>query len=78
VAAGTGAASFVLAELGARVIATDFAERMVEVLKRRAEERGLETVEARIMDGQALDLPDESLFWCCAELASDEVMSRPR
>jgi len=56
IATGIGALAIVAAQAGARVLATDFAEGMVErVLSLR-----LPNVEARTMDGQALDLPDAS------------------
>jgi len=54
VAAGTGALAFVAARKGARVLATDFAPGMVARIAAAA----VPGVEARVMDGQALDLPD--------------------
>ncbi|WP_375404324.1 class I SAM-dependent methyltransferase [uncultured Sphingomonas sp.] len=54
VAAGTGALAFAAARTGAQVLATDFSPGMVA----RIAEAGLPNVEARVMDGQALDLPD--------------------
>lgn len=54
VAAGTGALTFAAARSGAQVLATDFSPGMVA----RIAARGLPNVEARVMDGQALDLPD--------------------
>ena len=57
VAAGSGAATLAAAERGARVLATDFAPRMLERLRERAE--GNEAISTQVMDGQALDLPDE-------------------
>jgi len=60
VAAGTGALSLEAAAAGARVLATDFSSGMVARLAARLTERGFDTTgcEARVMDGQALDLPD--------------------
>lgn len=56
IAAGTGALALVAARAGARVIATDFSPAMVKsVLSHR-----LPNLDARVMDGQALDLPDAS------------------
>jgi len=56
IATGPGALAFVAARAGARVLATDFAEGMVQ----RVSALGLQNVETRTMDGQALDLPDAS------------------
>lgn len=54
VAAGTGALALAAARTGARVLATDFSPAMVGCIAAA----GLTNVEARVMDGQALDLPD--------------------
>jgi ubiquinone/menaquinone biosynthesis C-methylase UbiE len=59
VAAGSGALSIPAARLGARVLATDRSPVMLELLAARARHEGL-TVETRVMDGQALELPDET------------------
>lgn len=56
VAAGTGALALAAARTGARVLATDFSPGMVA----RVAAAGLPNVEAKVMDGQALDLPDAS------------------
>lgn len=62
VAAGTGNFAFAAAARGAEVLATDFAPAMVELLRDRAAERGLgDRVQAAVMDGQALDVPDTSV-----------------
>ncbi|WP_100444089.1 class I SAM-dependent methyltransferase [Glycomyces xiaoerkulensis] len=60
VAAGTGAVSVRAARTGAQVVAVDHAPRMIECLRANARAEGLANLEARVMDGQALDLPDES------------------
>ncbi len=60
VAAGTGAFSLAAAKSGAEVLATDFAEGMVDYLKRRAEQAKLDNIKAKVMDGQALDITDAS------------------
>lgn len=60
VAAGTGALSLPAARLGARVVATDIAPAMVERLEERADAEGLANLEARVMDGHALELEDEA------------------
>lgn len=54
VAAGTGALALAAARTGAQVLATDFSPGMVA----RIAAARLPNVEARVMDGQALDLPD--------------------
>lgn len=54
VAAGTGALALAAARAGAQVLATDFSPGMVA----RITAQGLPNVEARVMDGQALTLPD--------------------
>lgn len=54
VAAGTGALALAAARTGAQVLATDFSAGMIA----RIAAAGLPNVEARVMDGQSLDLPD--------------------
>ncbi len=54
VAAGTGALALAAARAGARVLATDFSPGMVA----RIAAANQPNVEARVMDGQALTLPD--------------------
>lgn len=54
VAAGTGALALAAARADAQVLATDFSPGMVA----RIAAAGLPNVEAQVMDGQALDLPD--------------------
>jgi ubiquinone/menaquinone biosynthesis C-methylase UbiE len=60
VAAGPGGLSLPAARLGAEVLATDWSSAMVERFEARAEQEGLRTVEGRVMDCHALDLPDDS------------------
>jgi SAM-dependent methyltransferase len=63
-ASGTGETSFLLAEgVGeeGRVISTDFAPGMVEVARRRGEERGLSNLEHRVLDAEKMDLDDSSV-----------------
>jgi ubiquinone/menaquinone biosynthesis C-methylase UbiE len=61
VAAGTGNFSFAAARRGAKVLATDFAPGMLELLRRKAKAEGLaRAIDTAVMDGQALDLPDAS------------------
>lgn len=54
VAAGTGALALAAAKTGAQILATDFSPGMVT----RIAAAGRPNVEARVMDGQALTLPD--------------------
>lgn len=56
VAAGTGALARAAARTGAQVLATDFSPGMVA----RIAAAGLANIEAQVMDGQALALPDAS------------------
>lgn len=60
VAAGSGALSLPAAQLGAQVVATDLSPAMIERLRARARDAGLSTLEARVMDGQALELEDDT------------------
>jgi ubiquinone/menaquinone biosynthesis C-methylase UbiE len=60
VAAGSGALSIPAARLGAQVVATDIAPAMVERLNARARAAGLSNLEARVMDGHALELEDDT------------------
>jgi len=60
VASGSGALSIPAARLGAHVTAVDLSEVMIERLVARAEAEGLTEVDARVMDGHSLDLPDDT------------------
>jgi SAM-dependent methyltransferase len=60
VAAGIGALTMEVAGRASAVLAVDFAEDMLHHLKRRAVRAGHVNVRARVMDGQALALGDES------------------
>jgi SAM-dependent methyltransferase len=59
VAAGSGALSLPAARLGAKVLATDLSPVMLDLLKERARQEGL-NIETRVMDGDALELDDNS------------------
>jgi SAM-dependent methyltransferase len=59
VAAGTGSASVLAAKRGAHVVATDFSPAMIAKLRSHASREGV-AVDARVMDGQRLELPDGS------------------
>lgn len=56
IAAGAGALALVAARASAQVLATDFSPGMVESVL----SHGLPNLDGRVMDGQALDLPDAS------------------
>ena len=63
VAAGPGETGFLAAErVGerGRVLSTDLAPGMVEAARRGAATRQLDNVECRVMDAQAMDLPDQT------------------
>lgn len=63
-AAGPGETGFLAAEhVGApgRVLSTDLAPGMVEAARRGAAARELDNVECRVLDAQAMDLPDSSV-----------------
>jgi ubiquinone/menaquinone biosynthesis C-methylase UbiE len=59
VGAGGGGAALAMAERGLRVTAIDGSVRMVDRIATRARERGA-TIDARVMDGQALQFADAS------------------
>ncbi len=60
VAAGSGGLSIPAARLGAQVLATDISSTMIERLTARAAEAGLSNLEGRVMNGQSLDLADDT------------------
>ena len=59
VAAGTGGLSLPAARLGATVLATDWAPKMIERFTARAGAEGLDAV-GRVMDCHALDIADDT------------------
>ncbi len=66
VAAGSGAVSLSAARLGANVTSVDISPVMIERLKTRAREEGL-NLEALVMDGHALDLEDDTFDMVVSE-----------
>lgn len=60
VAAGSGALSLPAARSGAEVLGTDIAPAMIDRLKRHAREEKLANLNARVMDGQDLDLENNT------------------
>ncbi|QOR69321.1 methyltransferase domain-containing protein [Ruania alkalisoli] len=59
VACGSGALAIPAARRGAEVTAVDIAAQMIELLAERARQAGV-SVDGRVMDAHALDLPDNS------------------
>lgn len=68
VAAGPGALSLPAARLGAHVLAVDFSPQMVDLLDGRARNEGLANLEARVMDGTALELESSVFDVACSQL----------
>ena len=60
VAAGTGFFSLAAARLGADVLATDFAEGMVDHIQNRIDKELIHNIKTQVMDGQALEVDDAS------------------
>jgi SAM-dependent methyltransferase len=60
VAAGSGVLALAAAPGAARVVAVDFAPKMIELLTAHAARAGHGNVAAHVMDGQRLELPDGS------------------
>lgn len=64
VAAGPGDTGFLaasrLGETG-RLVSTDLSPAMVDAARKRGAELGIENAEYRVLDAQAMDLPDESV-----------------
>ena len=60
VGAGTGVLSLAAAALGAEVLATDFSPGMIDYLKGKTNAQGIRNVQAAVMDGQALDVAENS------------------
>ena len=60
VAAGSGALTLAAAKSGANVTAIDFSPKMVGRLRVRLRDASLSNASAFVMDGQALELPDDS------------------
>jgi SAM-dependent methyltransferase len=60
VACGSGGLSIPAARLGAHVTATDLSPVMIQRLEARARQEGLSNLEARVMDGHALDLENDT------------------
>jgi ubiquinone/menaquinone biosynthesis C-methylase UbiE len=60
VACGSGALAIPAARLGADVVAVDIAPAMIERLTARALAEGLSNIVGRVMNGEALELPDNT------------------
>ena len=63
IAAGPGDTGFLIApKLGAgRLLSTDLSPQMLSAAQKRASELGIENVDFRLLDAQAMDLPDASV-----------------
>ena len=61
VGAGSGALTEVLCPRVKSLLATDFAPKMIDVLRERMQGAGATNVRFEVMDGQALELDDDSL-----------------
>jgi SAM-dependent methyltransferase len=59
-AAGTGVLTLAVASRVARVVAVDFAPRMIELLERHRAAAGATNISTHVMDGQHLGLPEQS------------------
>jgi ubiquinone/menaquinone biosynthesis C-methylase UbiE len=59
-ATGPGTLALAIAPRVKRIVAIDFAEQMITILKERLRARSIANVEPHVMDGQALTLPDAS------------------
>ncbi len=66
VAAGTGALALAAARRGASVLAIDSSPGMMAYLAGRAANAGLANLDAQVMDGQKLDLPDACFDLACS------------
>jgi ubiquinone/menaquinone biosynthesis C-methylase UbiE len=77
VAAGTGGLSLPAARLGARVLATDWSPAMIGRFEARVQEEGL-AAQGRVMDCQALDLPDDSFDVTGSQFGVMLVPDQPR
>jgi len=62
IAAGPGDTGFLAAKRigGGRLLSTDLSPSMVESARKRGEELGVTNVDYRVLDAQAMDLPDAS------------------
>ncbi len=60
VGSGTGIVTIALARTAARVVATDYAQAMVDATRRRVREAGLSNVEPVLASVEALPFPDQS------------------
>lgn len=77
VASGSGAVSLAAARLGANVTAVDISPVMLERLKWRARQEGLSIV-THVMDGQALELDDDSFDIVASEFGVMLFPDMPR
>lgn len=69
IATGAGHTAAALAPHVRSVVAVDLTPEMIEQARALAASRGLDNVEARVMDAEALDLPDQSFDVVTARIA---------
>jgi SAM-dependent methyltransferase len=76
VASGTGFLTFELAPRVRRVLAIDFSEGMLSLLRARATREGVRNVEVRQMNAQRLALPDASFDVVCSNFGLNFLPDR--
>jgi ubiquinone/menaquinone biosynthesis C-methylase UbiE len=77
VAAGSGALSLPAARLGAKVLATDLSPAMLALLRERARRENLD-IETRVMDGQNLELDNNSFDMAGSQFGVMTFPDQPR
>ena len=77
VAAGSGALSLPAARLGAKVLATDLSPAMLALLRARARRENLD-IETRVMDGQNLELDNNSFDMAGSQFGVMTFPDQPR
>ena len=80
IAAGPGDTGFLAAKRldGGRLLSTDLSPSMVESARKRGAELGVTNVDYRVLDAQAMDLPDWSSTACSVAGASCSCRIRSR
>lgn len=78
VAAGTGGLSLPAAQLGAKVLATDWSPAMVDCFRARVLEENLSNAEGRVMDAHALELEDDTFDISASQFGVMLVPDQPR
>jgi len=78
VAAGTGGVGLPAARLGARVVAVDWAPRMIECFEARARREGLSGFEGHVMDCHSLGFEDDTFDVAGSQFGVMLVEDQPR